>query len=271
MQQEILEFRQSRTFKGAELSHGFLRQFDFGRHVHEDVHFGVVISGAQAFHHRGQSYCLSAGEVSTLSPDECHDGTAATENGYEVRVLSLPLEHLQQAAAELGVKSTGFVSPLRRDERLYQRFLTLHGLLYQQQNPLMEQTALLDFCEQLFWVSPPSIAQAANPCPHVQLAKAMLADSPEPVTLDELSDATGLGRFTLLRRFRDATGISPHQWQLRLRLERAKKSLMLADELSLTDIAHAHGFCDLSHFNRHFRQAFLTSPKAYRQATWNHK
>ncbi|WP_372872503.1 helix-turn-helix domain-containing protein [Shewanella sp.] len=271
MQQEILEFRQSRTFKGAELSHGFLRQFDFGRHVHEDVHFGAVISGAQAFHHRGQRYCLSAGEVSTLSPDECHDGAAATENGYEVRVLSLPLEHLASAAAELGVKETGFIKPLRRDKLLYQHFLNLHGLLYQQQNPLMEQTALLDFCERLFGVSQASPNPISHSCHQVQLAKAMLADSPEPVTLDELGDATGLGRYKLLRRFRAATGISPHQWQLRLRLERAKKSLMLAHDMSLTDVAHAHGFCDLSHFSRHFRQAFLTSPKAYRQATWNHK
>lgn len=275
MQQEIIDFRQSKLLAGAELSRACYRHFDFGRHVHEDIHLGAVIRGAQAFNHKGSGHTLSPGELSTLSPDECHDGVAASDAGYDVLVLSLPQWHLDRIAADLGVAFGGFHEPKRRDMVLYKDFVSLHHLLYQGQNPLVEETALLDFFQRLIGHGPQSenISSrgrgATGDSREIRLAKALMADSPEPVTLDLLGDATGLGRYRLLRHFRAHTGLSPHQWQLRLRLERAKKSLMHNDDSSLTDIAHLHGFSDLSHFNRHFRMAFLTTPSAYRRAIRN--
>ncbi|QYJ76877.1 AraC family transcriptional regulator [Shewanella sp. FJAT-52076] len=275
MQQEIIDFRQSQSLAGAELSRACYQHFDFGRHVHEDLHLGAVVRGAQAFNHKGTGHTLSRGDVSTLSPDECHDGVAASDAGYEVLVLSLPQWHLDRIAVELGVTFGGFCQPKREDMALYQAFVSLHRLLYHGENPLLEETALLDFFQCLLGHSTASEKVSntgttnAGLSHEIRLAKALMADSPEPVTLELLGEITGLGRYRLLRHFRAQTGLSPHQWQLRLRLERAKKSLMQNNDTSLTDIAHQHGFSDLSHFNRHFRVAFLTSPSAYRRAIRN--
>ncbi|ABL99758.1 AraC family transcriptional regulator [Shewanella amazonensis] len=275
MQQEIIDFRQSQSLAGAELSRASYQRFDFGRHVHEDLHLGAVIRGAQAFNHKGTGHTLCRGDLSTLSPDECHDGIAATDTGYEVLVLSLPQWHLDRFAAELGISFGGFCQPKRKDMALYQAFVSLHRLLYQAENPLLEETALLDFFQRLLGQCSKSEKVTntgtvkAGLSREIRLAKSLMADTPEPVTLELLGDATGLGRYRLLRHFRAQTGLSPHQWQLRLRLERAKKSLMQNDGNSLTDIAHQHGFSDLSHFTRHFRMAFLTSPSAYRRAIRN--
>ncbi|MBT1445707.1 helix-turn-helix transcriptional regulator [Shewanella sp. JM162201] len=263
MQQESVEFRQSRALVGAELCHARYQAFDFGKHVHEDLHISAVLRGAQRFSHRGSSYLLSRGTLSTLSPDECHDGISADKGAYEVRVLSMPEPLFADICRELKRPVGGFRSPLLESPALFNQFIRLHHSLCDGVSELEAETALLDFCRQLLNDAAPAPPPRAL-CPDIALLKAMLSDHNEPLTLTSLADASGLGRFSLLRRFREQTGLSPHQWQLRVRLERAKKSLAQETHLSIAEVAHQYGFSDASHFNRHFRQAFLMTPGDYR-------
>lgn len=66
------------------------------------------------------------------------------------------------------------------------------------------------------------------------------------------------------RAFRRSTGIAPHEYLLRLRIEEAKR-LMLSTELALIDIALICGFGDQSYFTRMFSRNVGESPGAWRR------
>jgi AraC family transcriptional regulator len=85
----------------------------------------------------------------------------------------------------------------------------------------------------------------------------------EAVALQQLADLLGLSRFHFCTAFRKATGLTPHQWLVRIRMERAQE--LLADgRLTVTDVALAVGYQTPSSFTQAFRAAVGFTPSAYR-------
>ncbi|MFT3927163.1 MAG: AraC family transcriptional regulator [Myxococcales bacterium] len=89
----------------------------------------------------------------------------------------------------------------------------------------------------------------------------------EEVGLEDLAREAGLSSFHFLRMFSNALGVSPHQYLLRVRLRRAARHLA-ERELSVTEIAYAVGFSDLSNFVRTFGRAAGMTPSAFRERAW---
>ena len=85
----------------------------------------------------------------------------------------------------------------------------------------------------------------------------------ESIDLAELSAVAGLSVFHFARQFKLSTGVTPHHYLVRQRIERAQKMLAGTD-LPLSDIAIAVGFSDQSHLTRHFRQIVGMSPGQFR-------
>lgn len=82
------------------------------------------------------------------------------------------------------------------------------------------------------------------------------------ITLDDLAALAQLSARQLLRNFKQATGLSPHQYMLRERIEKAK-AMLAADEQSVTEIALSLGFSSQSHFTDTFRKQTGTSPRRF--------
>jgi len=79
-----------------------------------------------------------------------------------------------------------------------------------------------------------------------------------------LAGANGMSHRQLNRRFKEATGLTPQQFMLRSRIERACEELRETDR-SLSDIAYELGFCDQSAFTAQFRKRMTLTPKKYRE------
>jgi AraC family transcriptional regulator len=82
-------------------------------------------------------------------------------------------------------------------------------------------------------------------------------------TLAELARYAGLSRYHFLRTFKSVTGVTPRQWLIRARLQRAAH-LLRSGSTPVTEIAFEAGFEDLSNFIRTFRREFGLSPRHYR-------
>jgi AraC-like DNA-binding protein len=67
------------------------------------------------------------------------------------------------------------------------------------------------------------------------------------------------------RAFRQTTGLPPHQWLLKRRVETAK-AILRDTSLSLGEIARTCGFADQSHFTRVFSRLEGQGPGAWRRA-----
>jgi len=85
----------------------------------------------------------------------------------------------------------------------------------------------------------------------------------ENVDLAQMAGVAGLSVFHFAREFRQATGVTPHDYLTRRRVERAQE-LLVASGLHLSEIALAVGFFDQSHMARHFRRILGTTPREFR-------
>lgn len=83
------------------------------------------------------------------------------------------------------------------------------------------------------------------------------------VKLAELAQVAGMSSFHFAREFKKTTGITPHQYLIKYRIERAK-SLLERDDLPLTEVGLRSGFSHQSHFTRLFRRITGTTPHLYR-------
>ncbi|MBI2926763.1 MAG: helix-turn-helix transcriptional regulator [Verrucomicrobia bacterium] len=84
----------------------------------------------------------------------------------------------------------------------------------------------------------------------------------EDLGLPEIAAAVGLSAFHFARLFKQGTGLSPHQFLLQQRVERAKH-LLLRGELSIAAVAVAVGFYDQSHLGFHFKRLCGLTPKEF--------
>ncbi len=101
----------------------------------------------------------------------------------------------------------------------------------------------------------------------IRRALDLLTDSyTEPFDLDQFSKVVGLSKYYLEKVFKKSTGMSPYQYVIQLRVERAK-ALLASSPKSIIEIAMELGFFDQSHFTNAFRHFTGTSPLAYRVAT----
>jgi AraC family transcriptional regulator len=83
-------------------------------------------------------------------------------------------------------------------------------------------------------------------------------------TLAQLARECDLSVGYFARAFRKTTGVTPHQWLLRLRVAQAR-DLLLAGRLELADIAVICGFVDQSHLTRVFSRIEGQSPGRWRR------
>lgn len=99
----------------------------------------------------------------------------------------------------------------------------------------------------------------------VEAAMWIATHSHEDIDLDRAAGEVALSPFHFLRLFSRVLGVTPHQYLVRSRLRQA--AWLLADsEQSVTDVALAVGFADLSNFVRTFHRAAGMSPRGFRQA-----
>lgn len=96
-------------------------------------------------------------------------------------------------------------------------------------------------------------------------ARALLCEvTADALPLDVVAREAGLSSFQFIRRFHAVFGETPHQMRIRVRLETAKRLLVLQGE-SVTGACMAVGFSSLGSFSHLFAQRYGEPPSAYRR------
>jgi AraC family transcriptional activator FtrA len=87
----------------------------------------------------------------------------------------------------------------------------------------------------------------------------------QSITIETLAGRAAMSVRTFTRRFRAATGATPIEWLIRLRVRRAQDLLETSDA-SIDHIADASGFGAPETLRHHFRKVVGTSPSAWRSS-----
>ena len=91
------------------------------------------------------------------------------------------------------------------------------------------------------------------------------AELDSPLRMSELAEIAGLSQFRFAHNFKLQTGMSPHQFVMRARIERAKRMLRETN-LPVVQIALSVGLQSSSQFNALFKRELGTTPRSFRQA-----
>ena len=98
------------------------------------------------------------------------------------------------------------------------------------------------------------------------IAQSFIHDcSNAPISLDEVSQVALISPYHLARLFKILYGQSPIKYHMVLRVEKAKKLLISASHLSISDIANALNYNDPQHFSNQFKAVSGYTPSAFRK------
>jgi len=89
------------------------------------------------------------------------------------------------------------------------------------------------------------------------------------LTLQDMAAALGLDLYSFSRWFKESFGVSPHQYVLEARIDRARR-LLNTTALSLVDVALDCGFSSQSHLTSVFKRFMGTTPAAFRMLGGGH-
>ena len=86
----------------------------------------------------------------------------------------------------------------------------------------------------------------------------------EPLAIEQLAEHAAMSVRTFIRRFRAATGTTPHRWLTQRRVA-AAQALLETSDLSVERVAEHCGFGTAASLRMHFQRQLHLSPQAYRQ------
>jgi transcriptional regulator GlxA family with amidase domain len=92
----------------------------------------------------------------------------------------------------------------------------------------------------------------------------MLEHLDQPLSVDDLAERSHMSPRHFARRFRAATGTTPHQWLLSQRVLLASR-LLETTEMPVELVAQRCGMGSAANLRAHFQRAVGTSPLAYRR------
>jgi len=101
--------------------------------------------------------------------------------------------------------------------------------------------------------------------PHIKRAITYISDNyASKIKINELADHVGVNRSYLASSFKRATGYSPKEYLISLRMEKAK-SLLEKTDMPVNAVANSVGYTDQLAFSRMFKDYAGISPKAFRE------
>ncbi|WP_157510918.1 AraC family transcriptional regulator [Frateuria sp. Soil773] len=238
-------------------------------HSHPTFSIGAVDRGRSVFTGAARGpVALGPGTLVFVPAWRVHACNPAPDTAWSYQMLHLEDAWLKAVRQEYAEAAADDGEPVRIVARptIHARFCRLNALLFSQADPHHKEAALIEFvgdCDtgQGTDIEAPDIPSRL--AARIGPAMERLRDAPAAsMPLDELAHLAGMNRYRLIRAFRSVTGMTPHAWQLNLRVNLARERLRAGDDLS--DVALCLGFADQAHFQRVFKAYAGVTPGRFR-------
>jgi AraC-like DNA-binding protein len=231
--------------------------------------FGIVSEQPMRSRRGRERRLVRPGQLVAWDPSEAHAGTAVDERPWSSRLMIVEVGDLAALAGDEEsdlLVDVAFAEPVLSDPELASSFLRLHTALETSVTRLECDERLTEWLrtlvERFSTARPARSPLSPRDDRALRVARDYLGDRPERnVSLDELAAEAGVGKFRLIRLFRERTGLPPHALQVAHRIRAARRLLEAGQTIAET--AAATGFADQSHLHRHFQRSLGLTPGEY--------
>lgn len=238
----------------------------YKEHIHETFSIGVNLFGDSLYTNKENKYSFKPNMFAIINPLDVHSCNCIGDENNEYYMLYLDKTWCFQLQKELDPSLKEFKTyskEILEDKELYIEFLELNKLLFSNELSISKECEIIKFFTKLFSKDLKSTKLEDS------LAKGELKPILEyfdknyksNITLNNLSSKFNLNTFYIIRLFNESLKISPHQYLLNLKINRAKE--LLKQNYSLVDTALECGFTDQSHFHRNFVNIVATTPRKF--------
>jgi len=236
------------------------------RKVRQDFQM-VYISKGKGIFQSTQSRLISinAGDALLLLPGEWNRYRPDPEVGWTEYWLRFNGEYASKLMSELLPSSLRSVRPILRighNEALLQLLSTLTRTVRTNSNPLLTAAQGIQVLAHLV---APTRRPRSRYSEQIELALCHISEHAEQsIDLEVLARKLGLSYSVFYRQFHEATKMSPTNYQLMVRLSKAKE-LLCETTLHIWEIAERVGFECPYYFGRFFKAKIGMTPGEYRQ------
>ena len=241
-------------------------------HSHPTFSIGAVDSGKSRF----SSYLhteveITAGTVVSIPAYLEHSCNPLPDQTWGYQMMHLELNWVKQLFEETVAESISSQIPELRpeiihDPRVYQCFSDLNAMLFDNERTVLEKEQFL--VETLNQIVFPSLQlEHLN---EKRLSRSLLfklvdilLEHEHFISLEQLSRYSGISRYAIIRLFKKNFGLTPHAFQLNMRINQARD--LLKKGKAIIHVTYDLGFVDQSHFHRVFKSLTGISPRDYQQ------
>lgn len=241
-----------------------------GPAVHDYFLIHTVISGSGLFTAAGKRFECRTGDTFVIFPGEPFSYEADRTNPWRYAWVAFTGTEAYSLLSKIGVTETNPV--IRRVKRNVVPLLRrIRTELDQAGSPQLADLKSAGYLRLLLAaygesVRGPAAAKDRSEI-ELQIAQAvrlLSTNYAQPISIDRLSRSFGYHRTYFSAMFKQVVGMSPKQYLLKTRMERAETLLMT--NLPIEQVAASVGFGDPLYFSKQFRKWSGMSPTAYRKA-----
>jgi AraC-like DNA-binding protein/mannose-6-phosphate isomerase-like protein (cupin superfamily) len=238
----------------------------FPNHFHDYYVIGFIESGERCLSCKNRKYTVEPGDLLLFNPRDNHTCEQIDGRTLDYRCINVHPETMSKAAFEItGKDYLPYFSPaVIFHSELASLLRELHMIIMEEERGFRKEEIFFFLLEQLIKEFSeegiePSLAEENR---ETRIICNFLEENyMKNITLDELSELTGLSKYYLLRSFTKQKGISPYRYLETIRIDRAKK--LLEKGVLPIEAALQTGFADQSHFSNFFKKFIGLTPKQY--------
>jgi AraC-like DNA-binding protein len=266
---ECMSFWRADGPGGTEFLRGRYRKLRFAPHAHDRYLFGLITDGALEISDPGRSAIAAAGQVILYNHDQVHWGQSAARDGWSIHSIYVPPQDLDRTAREMGAPAggtIGFRKIVAEDRILAQGIASLCAAGSLDHGALAKESLLSAVLAEALtrhadrYVRRPAVGRESRA---TRLAREFIDDNyARNLSLGELSEVSGIGRYWLIKAFKTAYGIPPYVYLTNVRVRHALR--LLRDGMGIAEAALTCGFADQSHLSRMFKRSTGVTPGRFK-------
>ncbi|MDV7445457.1 AraC family transcriptional regulator [Acinetobacter baumannii] len=270
---QTFEFWQDRRMPYVETRRSCFGRTCYKSHSHPTFSIGAIDEGNSVFQSSfGTAQKITAGTLVIVPAHVEHSCNPMPNQAWSYQMLHLDLAWLNQLYSEFQEQGLDLHIPqhkplIIKDEFLYEAFTEMNETLFDAQKLIFEKEQSLLHC-LIHLLLPHFILEEIQKPQYLYKDFLKLIDvissSEGFISLEELAQRVGLSRYAIIRLFKANVGLTPHAFQINLKINQAREQLKQG--VPLAELAVNLGFSDQSHFHKAFKAHTGVTPRQFQLA-----